>query len=74
MSRPPDPLDAELSEVLRELDAAVAARFSETRSQAARRRREEVPAQSERLRGAVSTALRWLGRSRPSPEPPSPQS
>jgi hypothetical protein len=66
--RTPDPLADELAALLAELDTAIAARFSESRSQATHRRREETTPPRTRLRGVVAAARRWLSRARPGRE------
>ena len=57
-------LSAQLTELLKDVDAAIAARMQGARG-AARRRREQTEE-----RGVVATALRWLRRSPPPEERP----
>ena len=56
-----DDLAIELSMLLSELDAAIAARLQEPRTHEGKRRREEVPPHRRRLRGVLSAAIRWFG-------------
>jgi hypothetical protein len=59
-------LAAELTELLKDVDAAIAARMRDPRRRAAGRRREDT-AGERKLPGMVGAALRWLRRA-PSPQ------
>jgi hypothetical protein len=59
---PIDRLAAELSALLSEIDAAIPARLQEPPPLGGRRRREEPQGRLDRMRGAFTSAMRWLRR------------
>jgi hypothetical protein len=57
-------LAAELTRLLREIDATVRARFEDAGRGDATRRRPEARERRGALRGVAAATLRWLARSR----------